>query len=130
MEVSREYAERAFSENPDSVEALHVWVICHDPFEQQEAGYLVACLTSSQTLPSHIVIIAGLLCLKRLSRPEEGLIHIQKAIQLDSRIPPYNYYVGGMLQGELVNTRRLLLSTKVCLLLTRSLPMIISLKAK
>ena len=88
LEVSREYAERAFSENPDSVEALHVWVICH-PFEQQEAGYLRMLDEFPNSAIAHRDY-AGLLCLK-LSRPEEGLIHIQKAIQLDSRIPPYNY---------------------------------------
>ena len=38
LEVGREYAERAFSENPDSVEALHVWVLCHD-IPQQEAPF-------------------------------------------------------------------------------------------
>ena len=88
LEVSREYAERAFSENPDSVEALHVWVICH-PFEQQEAGYRRMLDEFPNSAIAHRDY-AGLLCLK-LSRPEEGLLHIQKAIQLDSRIPPYNY---------------------------------------
>ena len=88
LELGREYAERAFSENPDSVEALHVWVICH-PFEEQEAGYLRMLDEFPNSAIAHRDY-AGLLCLK-LSRPEEGLLHIQKAIQLDSRIPPYNY---------------------------------------
>ena len=88
LEVGREYAERAFSENPDSVEALHVWVLCHD-IPQQEAPFRRLLNEFPNSAIAHRDF-AGLLCYD-LSRPGEGLVHIQKAIQLDSRIPPYNY---------------------------------------
>ena len=88
LEFGREYAERAFSENPDSVEALHVWVLCH-PLEEQETGFHRMLNEFPNSAIAHSGL-AGLLCYD-LSRPEEGLIHIQKAIQLDSRIPRYNY---------------------------------------
>ncbi len=88
LELGREYAERAFSVNPDSVEALHVWVLCH-PLEGQEIGFHRMLNEFPNSAIAHSGL-AGLLCYD-LSRPEEGLIHIQKAIQLDSRIPRYNY---------------------------------------
>lgn len=88
LELGREYAERAFSENPDSVEALHVWVLCH-PLEEQEAGFRRMLDEFPNSALAHIGL-AIILCYD-LSLPEEGLIHIQKAIQLDSRIPRYNY---------------------------------------
>jgi hypothetical protein len=89
LELGREYAERAFSENPDSVEALHIWVLCHDTQEQWEAGFRRMLDEFPNSALAHSGL-AGVLC-RRLSRPEEGLLHIQKAIQLDSRIPRYNY---------------------------------------
>ena len=89
LELGREYAERAFNENPDSVEALHVWVLCHDTLEERETGFRRMLDEFPNSAIAHSSL-AGVLC-KRLSRPEEGLLHIQKAIQLDSRIPPYNY---------------------------------------
>ena len=89
LELGREYAERAFSENPDSVEALHIWVLCHDTQEEWEAGFRRMLDEFPNSAIAHSGL-AGVLC-RRLSRPEEGLLHIQKAIQLDSRIPRYNY---------------------------------------
>ena len=89
LELGREYAERAFSENPDSVEALHIWVLCHDTQEQWEAGFRRMLDEFPNSALAHSGL-AGVLC-QHLSRPEEGLLHIQKAIQLDSRIPRYNY---------------------------------------
>ena len=89
LELGREYAERAFSENPDSVEALHIWVLCHDTQEQWETGFRRMLDEFPNSAIAHSGL-AGVLC-RRLSRPEEGLLHIQKAIQLDSRIPRYNY---------------------------------------
>ena len=89
LELGREYAERAFSENPNSVEALHIWVLCHDTQEERETGFRRMLDEFPNSAIAHSSL-AGVLC-KRLSRPEEGLVHIQKAIQLDSRIPPYNY---------------------------------------
>ena len=112
MEVGREYAERAFSEN-DSVEALHVWVLCHD-IPQQEAPFRRLLNEFPNSAIAHRDYAT--LMVYDLSRPGEGLVHIQKAIQLDSRIPPYNYCWRNVM-GEPVNTRRHLLSTKVCLLL-------------
>ena len=89
LELGREYAERAFSENPDSVEALHIWVLCHDTLEERETGFRRMLDEFPNSAIAHSGL-AGVLC-RRLSRPEEGLLHIQKAIQLDSRIPRYNY---------------------------------------
>ena len=89
LELGREYAERAFSENPNSVEALHIWVLCHDTLEERETGFRRMLDEFPNSAIAHSSL-AGVLC-KRLSRPEEGLVHIQKAIQLDSRIPRYNY---------------------------------------
>ena len=88
LELGREYAERAFNENPDSVEALHVWVLCHN-IPQQEAPFRRLLDEFPNSAIAHRDY-AGLLCYD-LSHPEEGLLHIQKAIQLDSRIPSYNY---------------------------------------
>ena len=88
LELGREYAERAFNENPNSVEALHVWVLCL-PTEEEEAGFRRMLDEFPNSALAHIGL-AITLCYD-LSRPEEGLIHIQKAIQLDSRIPRYNY---------------------------------------
>ena len=88
LELGREYAERAFSENPDSVEALHLWVLCH-PIVEQEAGFRRMLDEFPNSALAHSGI-AGVLS-HSLSRPEEGLSHIKKAMQLDSRIPRYNY---------------------------------------
>ena len=98
LELGREYAERAFSENPDSVEALHIWVLCHDTQEQWEAGFRRMLDEFPNSAIAHSGL-AGVLC-RRLSRPEEGLLHIQKAIQLDSRIPRYNYMLAECYQGS------------------------------
>lgn len=88
LELGREYAERAFSENSESVEALHVWVLCH-PIGEQEAGFRRMLDEFPNSALAHSGL-AGVLS-HSLSRPEEGLTHIQKAMQLDSRIPRYNY---------------------------------------
>ncbi len=89
LELSREYAERAFRENPDSVEALHIWVLCQETVKQRETGYRRMLEEFPNSAIAHQEL--ALLLYYDLSRPEEALIHIQKAIQLDSRIPRYNY---------------------------------------
>ncbi len=89
LELCREYAERAIQENPDSVEALHIWVLCQETVGQRETGYRRMLDEFPNSAIAHRGL-ALLLCFD-LSRPEEALNHIQKAIQLDSRILRYNY---------------------------------------
>ena len=81
LEVGREYAERAFSENPNPILWRHSMYGCFVTIYHSRKPHSVVCLTSSQTLIAHRDY-AGLLCYD-LSRPGEGLVHIQKAIQLD-----------------------------------------------
>lgn len=84
-----EYAERALKKAPDSFEALHVWSLCHETREQREAGFrrLVEKFPNSGIAHWEYAIE---LIFPSPWKPTEALEHMQRAIQLDKRIPPNN----------------------------------------
>ncbi len=100
-----EYAERAMRENPNSVEAMYIWARCSSNTKDKEKG-IAAFRKMLSRFPNaaaaHIGLAQNLfsqaLKVQRESSPgshitlvEEALRHTQTAIQLDSRIPRYNY---------------------------------------
>lgn len=83
------YAERALQKDPDSFEALHLWALCHAKREQREAGFrkLVEKFPNSGLARWELAIE---LIFPTPLKPTEALEHMQKAIQLDKRIPKNN----------------------------------------
>ena len=100
-----EYAEHAMRENPNSVEAIHVWARCSSNTKDKEKGIAVFRKMLSKfpnAAAAHIGLAQNLFyqALKvqrefgagsHINLVEEALHHTQTAIQLDSRIPRYNY---------------------------------------
>lgn len=85
--LGREYAERAMQEHPNSVEAMHIWVKCH-PEEQRIAAYKKLLSKFPNFAEGHKKL-ARLYCYETKaspSEPELAIPHLQKAMQLDSRI--------------------------------------------
>ncbi len=84
-----EYAERALQRNPNSFEALHVWTLCHVKREEREVGFrrLVEKFPNSGLAHWEYAIE---LIFPSPWKPVKALEHMQKAIQLDNRIPSNN----------------------------------------
>ena len=88
-----EYAERALKKAPDSFEALHVWALCHETREQREAGFRRLVNKFPNSGIAHWELAIELIFSSphnATSSSSEALEHMQRAIQLDSRIPPNN----------------------------------------
>ncbi len=85
--LGREYAERAMQEHPNSVEAMHIWVKCH-PEKQRIAAYKKLLSKFPNFAEGHKKLAR--LYLNSLdagpSEPKLAIPHLQKAMQLDSRI--------------------------------------------
>ncbi len=85
-ELGVEYALRALQKNPTSVIAMHVWVRCH-PNGQQFDAYKHLLKKFPNAAFAHERIAAFYF---EQSSYDAALEHIQKAIQLDSRISKNN----------------------------------------
>ena len=85
--LGREYAERAMQEHPNSVEAMHIWVKCH-PKEQIIGAYKELLAKFPNYAEGHKRIARIYLYSSEAgpSEPELVIPHLQKAMQLDSRI--------------------------------------------
>ena len=94
-----EYAERVMLADPNSVEAMRVWAECH-PYEQGQRleAYQALLLKFPHAAFAHEEIAEEYY---RQKDPVNALIHIEKAVRLDSRIAKKNellwqcYYVLG-----------------------------------
>ncbi len=84
-----EYAVRAMRENPNSVEAMRVWVKCHpyDPYDERIEAYKQLLAKFPNAAFAH-EDIAWYYYIK--NKYALALEHIQKACQLDSRIAKKN----------------------------------------
>ena len=85
-EFAREYTEKAIREQPDSAEALHFLAYLQET-PDEEAKVLRRLLARH---PNSAVALRDLAFTIYMEYPAEALACIQKAIQLDSRIPPQN----------------------------------------
>ena len=85
-EFAREYTEKAIREQPDSAEALHFLAYLQDT-PAEEAKVLRRLLARH---PNSAIALRDLAGAIYMEHPAEALACIQKAIQLDSRIPPQN----------------------------------------
>lgn len=87
FDEAREYVDRALAENPDSFEALLLWCQLRTPDqdEEREAGFRKLL----EMNPNSVDALIGLGT--RLSfdgRPEEAIVYLEKASQLDPERPP------------------------------------------
>ena len=80
--VGVEFAERAMQKHPNSALAMHYWVICLSTAEQL-AGYQRMLEKFPNAAFAHYQI--AYLYFQQ-DKIDSALLHIQKAIQLDSRI--------------------------------------------
>ncbi len=85
--IGVEYAERAIRENPNSVEAMRIWVKCH-PEDQKIEAYQQLLSKFPNDAFAHELIAWHYYYEK--DDPEAALVHMQKSCQLDSRIAKTN----------------------------------------
>lgn len=87
--IGIEYAERAMLADPNSVEAMRVWAECH-PYEQGQRleAYQALLLKFPHAAFAHEKIAWEYYHIQK--DPEAALIHMEKAVHLDSRIAKKN----------------------------------------
>ncbi len=81
--IGIEYAERAIRENPDSVEAMNIWVNCH-PSGQQLSAYKEMLSKFPNYAGGHELIAH--FYFYDFKETELAIEYMQKAMLLDSRI--------------------------------------------
>ena len=89
MEITLAYAEKAVRKHRKSPEARHVLSLVYERLGRKEEA--IAALRQMLALaPTSSIALRELAWHLRQTRPQEALGYIQKAIQLDARIPKYN----------------------------------------